>query len=140
MITCELYSKKDNSLAGSGVASCSTLESKFRYRKGGRKCPKCGKEALIKGKAEYGGGWFCFPKIGGCGTKFADGDPNIDKQVIGKVENPDIADIRNTVIQMACKRAYVSAVRNASAAAFLFTQDVGEDAEPTGLKASEANK
>lgn len=33
-------------------------------------CPKCGAAAIIKGKEEYGGGWVCFKKKGGCGAKF----------------------------------------------------------------------
>jgi len=39
------------------------------------KCPACGAQAVIKGKAEYGGGWLCWKKRGGCGEKFADTDP-----------------------------------------------------------------
>lgn len=37
-------------------------------------CPKCQKPAIIQGKAEYGGGWLCFKKKGGCGTKFTDAE------------------------------------------------------------------
>lgn len=34
-------------------------------------CPECGKVgAIIKGKEEYGGGFLCFKKKGGCGFKF----------------------------------------------------------------------
>lgn len=36
------------------------------------KCPTCGANAIIKGKEEYGGGWLCFKKKGGCGDKFTD--------------------------------------------------------------------
>lgn len=37
------------------------------------KCPECGKaSAVIKGKVEYGGGWLCFGKKGGCGAKWQD--------------------------------------------------------------------
>jgi hypothetical protein len=35
-------------------------------------CPNCGKDAVIKGKPEYGGGWVCYSKKGGCGAKFTD--------------------------------------------------------------------
>jgi hypothetical protein len=35
-------------------------------------CPNCGADAIIKGKPEYGGGWVCFSKKGGCGAKFTD--------------------------------------------------------------------
>jgi hypothetical protein len=45
-------------------------------------CPKCGAAAIIKGKAEYGGGWVCFKKKGGCGAKFAydpaEGEPPVE--------------------------------------------------------------
>lgn len=35
------------------------------------KCPDCGEtKAVIKGKAEYGGGYLCFKKKGGCGAKW----------------------------------------------------------------------
>jgi hypothetical protein len=35
------------------------------------KCPECGEsKAVIKGKAEYGGGYLCFKKKGGCGAKW----------------------------------------------------------------------
>jgi len=39
-------------------------------------CPECGADAIIKGKEEYGGGWLCFNKKGGCGMKW-DHDPRI---------------------------------------------------------------
>ena len=38
-------------------------------------CPGCKKQgAIIKGKAEYGGGYVCFGKKGGCGAKFTDAE------------------------------------------------------------------
>lgn len=36
-------------------------------------CPICGVSAIIQGKAEYGGGWLCFKKRGGCGAKWPEG-------------------------------------------------------------------
>jgi hypothetical protein len=39
-------------------------------------CPKCGVVgAITKSKPEYGGGWFCWPKKGGCNARF-DEDPS----------------------------------------------------------------
>lgn len=111
-------------VAGQGSGSCSTLESKYRYRNEARKCPSCGKEAIIKGKAEYGGGWLCFKKKDGCGAKFAEDDKAITEQVAGKIENPDIADVYNTVLKMAQKRAQIDATLRATAASGIFTQDV----------------
>jgi len=112
---------------GSGVGSCSTMESKYRYRGGERKCPACGKETIIKGKAEYGGGWLCWTKKGGCGAKFGEKDPAIIGQEVGKVENPDIADVYNTCEKMAYKRALVSATLTRTAASDIFTQDIEDN-------------
>lgn len=128
-VLCELVHVPTGRFAGQGVGSCSTLESKFRYRQASRKCPKCNAEAIIKGKAEYGGGWICFSKKGGCGAKFAENDPSIVEQPVGRVENPDIADYYNTVLKMAKKRAHVDAILTATAASDLFTQDL-EDLVP----------
>lgn len=41
-----------------------------------------------------------------------------------KEENPDIADVWNTVIKMAKKRAFVDAVKSTTAASDIFTQDI----------------
>lgn len=118
---------------GSALGSCSTMESKYAYRKGVRKCPACGAEAIIKGKAEYGGGWLCFQKKSGCGAKFADGDPAIEEQQAGKVANEDKADQFNTVLKMANKRAFTSAIKGATAASAIFSVDiVDEDDIKTG--------
>ncbi|MDD5305047.1 MAG: hypothetical protein PHS14_18260 [Elusimicrobia bacterium] len=116
---------------GYGFGSCSTMESKYRYRSASRKCPTCGKETIIKGKAEYGGGWLCFAKKGGCGAKFAEDDSAITGQVVGKIENPDIADVYNTVRKMAYKRAYVGGTIKVTAASDFFTQDL-EDMHDNG--------
>lgn len=80
-VTCTL-SRLDGSLAGQGVGSCSTMESKYRYR----------------GKGEY------------------------------RTENPNIADVYNTVLKMAKKRAHVDAIITATACSDIFTQDL-EDME-----------
>lgn len=129
-LTCLLKSRRDDSVVGSGVGSCSSYESKYRWRESQRICPTCGKAAIIKGKAEYGGGWICFKKKDGCGAKFRDGDSNIESQVIGRVENPDIADSKNTVLKMAKKRAKIDAVIGVTRSSGLFTQDTEDVAAP----------
>lgn len=118
-------------LLGYGYGSCSTMESKYRYRNAAKKCPACGKETIIKGKAEYGGGWVCYAKKGGCGAKFAEDDVAITGQVVGKVENPDIADTYNTVRKIAYKRAYVGGTIKVTSASDFFTQDL-EDMHDNG--------
>ncbi len=114
---------------GTGVGSANTMETKWRYRKAEQKCPKCGKEAIIRGKKEYGGGWLCFTKKGGCGAKFKDGDPEIENQTMGRIEHDNPADYYNTCLKMAKKRALVDAVLTVTAASDIFTQDIEEMAE-----------
>ncbi|KKK81145.1 hypothetical protein LCGC14_2816400 [marine sediment metagenome] len=77
-------------------AICSTKETKYAYRQATRKCPHCGKEAIIKGKKEFGGGWLCFKKKDGCGAKFADDAPEIKNQSGEREDNPNLADAYNT--------------------------------------------
>lgn len=131
---CLLRSRRDDSLVGTGVGCCSSYESKYLWRDSQRVCPKCGSNAIIKGKEEYGGGWLCFVKKGGCGAKFKDGDKSIEGQTIGRIENEDIADIKNTVYKIAKKRAKIDAVIGATRSSGIFTQDLDEIPIPVTLK------
>lgn len=115
---------------GYGEGLCTTRERKYAVRKLERACPACGKAAVIKGKAEYGGGWLCWKKRDGCGAKYQDGDPDIENQEVGEVENPDLPDLWNTVVKMAEKRARVDAVLAVTGASALFTQDAEDMAAP----------
>ena len=121
---CDIYRIEDGKKVGSGNGSCNSLEVKYRYRQGERKCPACGKAAIIKGKEEWGGGWLCFAKKGGCGAKFKDGDPAIEAQQVGRVENTEPFDLVNTLDKMAQKRAFVAATLIACNASEFFTQDI----------------
>lgn len=125
---CRLFHIPTGQFVGMGNGVCSTKEKKYAFRHAAKKCPLCGKETIIKGKEEYGGGWVCYAKKGGCGAKWRDGDPKIEDQESGFVENENIADQYNTVMKMANKRAFIAAVKTATAASELFTQDV-EDLE-----------
>jgi hypothetical protein len=127
-VRCTLIHIPTGRVYGEGVGLCSTMESRYRYRHAERVCPHCGKAAIIKGKAEYGGGWLCFQRKGGCGAKFSEQDPAIVNQQTGRVENPDLADTYNTVLKMAKKRALTDATLTATAASDIFTQDL-EDFE-----------
>lgn len=121
-VRCRLY--RSDYIMGEGEGSCNSWEPKYRYRKTERVCPECGKEAIIKGKAEYGGGWVCFGKKGGCGAKWKDGAAEIETQIVGSKPNPDVAELLNTILKMACKRAKIAATLNATSAHEFFTQDV----------------
>lgn len=116
---------------GSGEGLCSTFEKKYGKRTGKRSCPNCGAEQINRSKfpprdkpgAEPG--WYCHSKFGGCGAQFDDAaDPKIIGQVVGEIENPDLADMWNTVVKMAHKRALVAAILLTTGASALFTQDV----------------
>lgn len=111
-------------LVASADGSCNSWEKKYRYRSQNRHCPSCGKETIIKGKAEYGGGWICFTKKGGCGAKFSDNDAQIIGQEVGVVLNPDVAEVANTILKMAQKRALVAATLIATGVSDYFTQDI----------------
>lgn len=129
-VTCTLSHITSGRVLGQGVGCCSTMESKYRYRKAERTCPTCGAAAIIKGKAAYGGGWLCWAKNGGCGAKFADNDAVIVSQQVGRIANEDLADCYNTVLKMAKKRALVDAALTATAASDIFTQDIEDMPEP----------
>jgi hypothetical protein len=124
-----VYDIESGARIGFGEGLCTTREKKYGKRQQSRRCPACGEEAIIKGKEEYGGGWLCFYKKGGCGAKYEDGDPVILDQSVGEVVNPDLPDTWNTVVKMAEKRARVDAVLAVTGASAIFTQDLDEEAE-----------
>lgn len=131
---CTLYHQPTGNRLGSGEGSCSTMESRYRWRTARRKCPECGAEQINRSRyadKETGDkGWYCFKKKGGCGATFHSTDERIVSQPEdgGRSANQDLPDQYNTVLKMANKRALVAAVLNVTAASDVFTQDV-EDAK-----------
>ena len=125
---CRIVSRETAQVVAEGFGSCNTREAKYRWRTAERKCPKCGKAAIIRGKEEFGGGFLCFKKKDGCGAKFDGNDAAITGQVVGRAENPDVADHANTVLKMAKKRAHVDAAIALARCSDMFTQDA-EDIE-----------
>lgn len=136
-VTCVLVSKRTGAVVAEGKGSCSSYEAKYRWRDSKRTCPNCNQPSIIKGKEQYGGGWLCWAKKSGCGAKFAEGDQTIEGQVIGRVPNDDIADIKNTILKMAQKRAKIAAVLAATRSSGVFTQDV-EDMAGNGHESEQA--
>ena len=129
-VKCKLYRGDPTNggvLMGEGDGSCNSWESKYRWRNSERVCPNCGKPNIRKSKNDDGG-WYCWAKLGGCGKTFAEEDTRITSQNVGRVANPDVYDLTNTILKMANKRAKVAAVLNATSAHEFFTQDV-EDLE-----------
>lgn len=127
-------------LLAEGYGSANSRESRYRWRDARRKCPACGHaEALLKSKKEPG--FFCWDKKGGCGATFGPDDKRITEQVVGKVENPDIADLDNTILKMAKKRALVDASIALARCSDMFTQDLDDlpgDDVPAGAAAPPA--
>jgi hypothetical protein len=55
-----------------GIATRDEIEGKGERQQSTNACPACGVVgAIIKGRPEYGGGWLCYKKKGGCGEQFA---------------------------------------------------------------------
>lgn len=118
-IICTLIHAPTGQFFGQGVGSCSTMESKYRYRNVAdyevtdNPIPKDAKER----KAEY--------RKQGYGMKKVEGEWKwVQYKDAARQENPDIADTYNTVLKMAKKRAHVDAVLTATAASDIFTQDI----------------
>lgn len=136
-ILCRLQHVDTRSEVATGIGSCNSMEAKYRWREQKRLCPVCGKDTIIKGKAEYGGGWLCFTKKGGCGAKFDEKDNAIIGQAVGQVENDDIYSIVNTIDKMAQKRALIAATLIGANASEFFTQDL-EDMPGFGVRYGDA--
>lgn len=125
-VKCQLFNVETQALWGEGEASCSTLESKYRYRPGpvedtGRAVPRTYWDTRgadpKKAQELLGGPGFSAKKVDGVWKVVRKGEA---------VENPNPADQWNTVKKMACKRAYVAAILSATAASDFFTQDLEE--------------
>lgn len=121
-VRCTLTHIPSQKVFGEGVGVCSTMESKYRYRGAafevtGEKIPADAKEK----KAEY--------RKQGFGMKKVD-DKWVWVKYGEKQENPDIADVYNTVLKIAKKRAHVDAVLTATAASDIFAQDLEDLPQP----------
>jgi hypothetical protein len=133
-----VYHVPSGARLGSGEGLCTTHEKKYGKRKQDRLCPECGEHHIKRSKfppreePDAAPGWYCYEKVGGCGSNFVYDEPRIKDQVIGEIENPDMADTWNTVVKMAAKRAKVDAVLAVTGASALFTQDVEDSAEAPG--------
>lgn len=127
VVMCRLVSRRTGEVVAQGIGSANSMEDRYRWRRARQTCPQCSKETIGRSKAEFGGGYFCNAKNGGCGTSFkanTDGARRIDKQPAGRVENEDTASLENTLSKMAQKRAHIAATLNATGASRIFTQDI----------------
>jgi hypothetical protein len=135
-VTCTLTHIPTGAVVATALGSCSTMETKYRYRNGKPKCPQCGVAAIFKSKHE-GKGFYCWDKKGGCGAQFAKQDARIAEQQVGMAENPDLADTYNTVMKMAVKRAHVAATLLATAASDAFVVEEDQDHDDEEIRNAE---
>jgi len=135
LFRCQIVSRENGDIVAEGFGSCSSRESKYRWRNADRRCPVCNAAAIKKSKFPPRSrpndppGWYCFDKAGGCSKEFAANDPAIMDQQTGKAENPDVADVVNTVLKMAKKRAAVDASIALARCGDMFTSDMEDIVE-----------
>ncbi|MDD5009913.1 MAG: hypothetical protein PHC68_16120 [Syntrophorhabdaceae bacterium] len=130
-VVCSLTHINNGAVWGQGVGSCSTSESKFKFRwdKTGKPVPS--EYWNSKDKSLLGGEQFTARKSGG------------SWEIYQRVEHDNPADYYNTCLKMAKKRAMVDAILTATAASDIFTQDIEDmvengiiDAAPASPKAN----
>jgi hypothetical protein len=115
LIRCVLYHSPSGTRIASGMGEANSHESKYRWnwQEGEKPGSKDEAEQL---KAEGKGRW---RKVGG------------QWQWQVKLSNKNPMDLANTLLKMACKRALVAGVLNATAASDIFTQDLEDMDLPT---------
>jgi hypothetical protein len=150
-VKCRLSSIVTGAYQGSGLGSCSTMESKYRYRSAStpdeptdvvvprdywdrkKQGAAAGELQAILAKAAGGPGRYGTKKIDDVWIIVKKGERTEER-----VDNPDLADQYNTVLKMATKRALVAAVLIVTAASDIFTQDIEENPEALDGKPAEA--
>lgn len=148
-VTCKIYHQGSGLEVGQGVGICTTMESKYRFRNAAKEVTwfedtvppaywtlhRKAKEGSDDDKAQLHR-WlstvFENMPVADIGTK--KDDRGVWRFVQfhggeGKVENPNISDLFNTVLKIGKKRAFVDAVITATASNDFFTQDLEDIAE-----------
>lgn len=119
-VTCRLFSRASGQQVGEGVGSCTSMESRYRYRGG---------EVELTDMPVPKSYWVDRdPAVLGGKNHVAKKDEN-GRWVIGiktgeKVENPNVWDVRNTVLKIAKKRSFVDATITMANLSEFFTQDL----------------
>ena len=127
-VKCNLTHIPTGQNSASGIGSCNSRESKYRYRfieeSTGIPVPKKYWDARKKGDNKEMKRFLQVPNFDPENLRAAkiDGEWIIARSE--KVENDNPWDLDNTLIKMGCKRALVAAILNATAASDIFTQDI----------------
>jgi hypothetical protein len=136
-VVCRITHGPSGSPVGEGLGSCSTKESKYRWRKTflatevgpvPKKYWDTPQEKMADRMAAlveaFGPGRYKTKKTdSGWVVLRLEGDD-------GRQENPDIADQYNTVLKMAKKRAFIDATITACGVSDIFTQDIEDTIDP----------
>jgi hypothetical protein len=110
-ITCTLRHINSGRQWGQGVGSCTSMESKYRFRMEDTGRPVPAKYWDTRDRSLLGGDRFVPKKKDG---KWV---------ILERVEHDNPSDYFNTVLKIAKKRAHVDAILTATAASDIFTQD-----------------
>jgi len=117
-VTCRLRHINSGTIVGEEVGTCTTLESRYRYRteNTGKPVPK---EYWDSPNSDLLGGPTFKPR-------------KVDKSwfIYQTVEHENPSDYYNTCLKMGKKRAHVDAILTATAASDIFTQDIEDLPEP----------
>lgn len=122
--------RRNGEYAGAGVGSAATTETKYRYRgqlvePTGQQVPReywdVKKADQRKAQVMLGGAGYIAKKVDGAWMIF--------RSTGEKQENPDIADVYNTVLKIAKKRAWVDAIITVTACSDIFAQDLEDQDE-----------
>ena len=119
-------------LVATGVGSCSTMESKYRYR---------GNELELVGDCPKD--YWNKPRPSKYNGHTAKKDENGQWKLYrkgAKTENPDIADTYNTVLKMASKRSLIDATLKATGGSCEFTQDIEDMGPPPQYEEAEVER
>lgn len=123
-VTCTMRQIGTEIILGSGVGVASTMESKWRFRNTKKITERdVPKEYWDLRKADAKTAQELLGGPGFSAVKDDRGQWKIAK-VSGKTENDNPADVYNTILKMAKKRAHVDAILTCTAASDIFSQDL----------------
>lgn len=126
---CELHlGDLSGPIVSTGYGQANSWETRYRWRKGGLTCPKCGVVGSLTNQPTSRGSHWCIPDKGGCGENVSIEEAKKAERA-EKTENPDPHDLANTLVKMAEKRSHIDATLRATATSGLFTQDVEDGVE-----------
>jgi len=128
-VKCDLTHIPTGQNIASGIGSCNSRETKYRYRfveeSTGIPVPKEYWTARENGDNKQMKRYLQVPNLDG-ETRAAKIDGQWMICTSQRIENDNPWDLDNTIIKMACKRSLIAAALNATAASDIFTQDLDD--------------